>query len=679
MIYRYLPYTLTLQSPAIISALGGDPNSSSTLPFIPGAAVRGAMAKSLGDPGNDPAKQQEFRDLIFGGRVRYFHAYPSRGEFRSVPVPLSLRREKDDPGNHQCDLFDLAAFEGHPAADEDPGSIWPEEQLAPLPQRFLTIGSAQPVILQTDMSARLHHQRDRQKGRAWKDQQGHTHGAIFAYESIDAGQTFQGVIQVRCATDEEVNQTERRVKELLGSLILVGRSRRAGYGGMAALQWGNVRHREVQGVGREGLRPVASDIPKGDLFRLLLTAAAIVRHPETGHLDPAALPALIETRLQGQAKVLRIRWAFEPVGGFNRTWRLELPQILAVSAGSVFVLEALQPIPHGDLLALEHEGLGERKEEGFGRFVFLDKPMQKITLGKPREGEPLSIGHVPPPPLVLDIEAKIIWTQVLRAIEEKAVEVAASAKNLPSNSLIGRLRTPLRGDPEKAIETLKLWLRDGSEAERLKKTAMKQLERCEVDGHGNLHQWILRATDAEQVLSWLRTDVLVQRNHIVSVVQGHYHRFGGGKPLGFGSVRLTIENCDLRTADDLRAKYRSWHVPAAANEKPCQEAVACFQEAVCRAYGGAGGKGSFEQVPFIAAFQRACKGFDDALPIHYPRVTKNPNPDGESFQWFVANERQGARLALRDLVRDPGLPILQDGPSRAGNHQAGKTQQRRRN
>ncbi len=167
--------------------------------------------------------------------------------------------------------------------------------------------------------------------------------------------------------------------------------------------------------------------------------------------------------------------------------------------------------------------------------------------------------------------------------------------------------------------------------------------------------------------------------YLLSLPEGHYHRFGGGKPLGFGSVRLTVEDCDLRTADDLRAKYRSWHVPATANEKLCQEAVACFQEAVCRAYGGAGGNGSFEQVPFIAAFQRACEGFDDALPVHYPRVTKNPNPDGESFQWFVANERQGARLALRDLVRDPGLPILQDGQSRAGNYQAGRTQQRRRN
>lgn len=47
---RYFPYTLTLKSPAVITALGGDPNSSSTLAYIPGAAVRGAVAKAWAIP-----------------------------------------------------------------------------------------------------------------------------------------------------------------------------------------------------------------------------------------------------------------------------------------------------------------------------------------------------------------------------------------------------------------------------------------------------------------------------------------------------------------------------------------------------------------------------------------------------------------------------------------------------
>ncbi|MCZ7664449.1 MAG: hypothetical protein M5U22_16645 [Thermoleophilia bacterium] len=43
MITRYLPCTLSLQSPAVLTSLGGDPNTSRTLPFIPGSALPRAM------------------------------------------------------------------------------------------------------------------------------------------------------------------------------------------------------------------------------------------------------------------------------------------------------------------------------------------------------------------------------------------------------------------------------------------------------------------------------------------------------------------------------------------------------------------------------------------------------------------------------------------------------------
>ncbi|MGB9619280.1 MAG: TIGR03986 family CRISPR-associated RAMP protein, partial [Armatimonadota bacterium] len=83
--------------------------------------------------------------------------------------------------------------------------------------------------------------------------------------------------------------------------------------------------------------------------------------------------------------------------------------------------------------------------------------------------------------------------------------------------------------------------------------------------------------------------------------------------------------------------------------------VQAFQQAVTRAYGQSA-KG-FGDVPFIKAFLVACKGFKDGLPIHYPRVTRAPDPSGENFEWFVENERQG-QYALQDLVKDSGLPIL---------------------
>jgi CRISPR-associated protein Csx10 len=285
---------------------------------------------------------------------------------------------------------------------------------------------------------------------------------------------------------------------------------------MAAVQWSQSQAREVYGKGRDGLRPVDGDIPQGADFRLLLTSACIARKASTGQIDPAALTELIEGGLGGRAKLQRKRWAFEAVGGFNRKWRLELPQALAVSAGSVFVFNANQTIPVEDLYAIENEGFGERREEGYGRVLFLDAPLSEISLRKPEETAPGSAEDGQPPRLVLQIEEKIVWAQLVRKIEEVAASVVHSAQHPPNNSLIGRLRTPLRGKPEEAIETLKHWLKDGTEAEQLKRSAMDQLERCRMDGKRNLVDWILEATDPDKVLSWLHTDVLAQRCRIVS-------------------------------------------------------------------------------------------------------------------------------------------------------------------
>lgn len=517
MITRYLPYTLTLQSPAIISALGGDPNSSSTLPFIPGSTVRGAVAKALGDPGRDEAKQKEFSDLVLGGRVRYLNAYPSAGGRRTLPMPVSIRREKNtSEKDTSLSATDIAAFDGCCIDDHDLSECWPEEQLTSIGEAFISIGGGKPVAVRPKVSARIHHQRDRRKGRAWKDQKGTTHGAIFTFESLDAGQTFQGLIQILGETDEVCRKAGDRIRELLGDTLLVGRSRRAGYGGLAVITWGEVRDREVGGAGSDGLRPVRGDIAAGETFRLLLTSVSIVRNPYTGQIDPAALTRILQERFESRAKLLRKRWAFETIGGFNRKWRLETPQVPAVSAGSVFVFEAVQVIPFKELQQIEHEGLGERREEGFGRVLFLDAPLQRLNVYKPEDDRMSQDGSGEPPDLVREIERRILSKRVAKKIEEEAAKRVGQANGLPTNSLIGRLRLPRRKGPEEAIEMLQRWLDGPIESERLKRPAMEQLERCRLDGGRNLKDWLLTATHQENILQWIQADVLANRNHLIS-------------------------------------------------------------------------------------------------------------------------------------------------------------------
>ena len=126
------------------------------------------------------------------------------------------------------------------------------------------------------------------------------------------------------------------------------------------------------------------------------------------------------------------------------------------------------------------------------------------------------------------------------------------------------------------------------------------------------------------------------------------------------------------TGEDLQKKYSSW-TPERKPDTITEDAVIRFKDAILRAYSNNNNQ-VFEKISFIRAFLRSCHGFDDDLPIHYPRATERgypgpPNPKGESFKWFVANETRSAQYALDDLendkgLPDKGLPTLQDHSSR---------------
>ncbi len=151
----------------------------------------------------------------------------------------------------------------------------------------------------------------------------------------------------------------------------------------------------------------------------------------------------------------------------------------------------------------------------------------------------------------------------------------------------------------------------------------------------------------------------------------HYHRLGGGKPLGFGSVRLIACGLDLHQGTVCRQRYRSLNATTSVhdsrsicwtrgrgetlshNHAPIQAYMSALEEVEDM---------DFADIPAIKSLLVAARGFD--TPIHYPRGTEEPNPKGEGYEWFVENEstRRGATsgFALPGLDEDAtGLPYLQ--------------------
>ena len=138
-------------------------------------------------------------------------------------------------------------------------------------------------------------------------------------------------------------------------------------------------------------------------------------------------------------------------------------------------------------------------------------------------------------------------------------------------------------------------------------------------------------------------------------------RLGGGKPLGFGSVRVTIAGSQLRSGQAMALRYRDLKPAAgdaadlsvAAQTKVRQDAIAAFASEIGKAYNG----GKFAGTPFIEAFLHAARGFADNHPTHYPLLAHQSVADGKSYEWFVDNNRLSKPLALGALADgDPALP-----------------------
>ena len=226
----------------------------------------------------------------------------------------------------------------------------------------------------------------------------------------------------------------------------------------------------------------------------------------------------------------------------------------------------------------------------------------------------------------------------------------------------------------------------------------------------------------------LQTEEIGALLWLLSLSEGHYFRLGYGKPLGFGSVRMEVDEkrcvngcLPLGTGEEWKNYYAAFDAssPATLDERQRNNCIQKFKasmvtaykplpandEAINRSEGQeASGKSHritsfadlkhvpiktipttpedrkkseeqrFDELPFISGFLQVLSGPKNDAPIHYPRLERKPNPEGENFKWFVDNEKgQGKKVTLPAATDEKGLPYQ---PSSGAVHSS-RTKRRR--
>ncbi|GGO20288.1 hypothetical protein GCM10010116_40680 [Microbispora rosea subsp. aerata] len=135
---------------------------------------------------------------------------------------------------------------------------------------------------------------------------------------------------------------------------------------------------------------------------------------------------------------------------------------------------------------------------------------------------------------------------------------------------------------------------------------------------------------------------------LLTLPPGHFHRLGYGRPLGFGSVRLDVdaERTELHSGEHYAAYYRSLSASLPSNDTKVilDKARHEFERLV---------SGSPQLVMIREAMLAVTRG-NPELPVRYPRVRPEglpdnvpapPDPRGQNYEWFTANEMDSGVIA----------------------------------
>lgn len=357
---KAIRFRVELLEPLLATSLQGDPNSARSYPFLPGSLFRGVViAQYIRDKDIDDLDlaDETVQRLFFNGQTRYLPAYltiydeNSLSYKRTLPTPLGWYEDKGKDSDKEYEIYDKA----HPDANDEHLINYFKQPKA-VKSTFCLCEDDEVTLHSPDYWVMIHTQRNRQAGRATKSD-----GAVFRYEALAAGQVFEGIILCDQAQDVET------IKSLLTEELWLGRAKRAGYGRVKICfieedDW--FADEEWQETTTE-----LDDIATGDQFSITLLSDIIARDENGNHTD--ILPVYTVSQALNNADVEQLTsWKQATlVGGFNQKWGLPIPQTIAIRAGSVFCFRSKADISTNQLNELLKRGLGERREDGFGRIA----------------------------------------------------------------------------------------------------------------------------------------------------------------------------------------------------------------------------------------------------------------------------------------------------------------------
>lgn len=351
---QYLRYVIkNLEPVRIADGSTSQRGQTNTLRFIPGSAVRGYVVNAFAR--NDP-DLAETGEILFSNRIAFLNAILASDTHTLLPSPKGFYEDKslaDDKKRIANVVVDGSFDEGFKRASLG---------------RYCYIDGDcihyYGVRTGSDMRITVNSKDNKR--------------SVFRNEYIEEGQYFEG--HIRLSGESQVDDVIKALFEEKKKIVL-GNARSSGMGTCQV-----VTSEVTDSI------PYADEVPAlQDEAYLMLLSDTVLRgaNGELCGMDPGKKEFcdLMETMLG--VTELTIPFASTStrrIQGYNRKWGTAVPSVLAYEAGSVFHLKFKGTIDREHAAKLYNDGIGIRKNEGFGRVLFLkdyDRVQYKIAESDP--------------------------------------------------------------------------------------------------------------------------------------------------------------------------------------------------------------------------------------------------------------------------------------------------------
>ncbi len=485
---QYLKYIIRNIEPLRIA----DDSSSqygqtASLNYIPGSAMRGVIINALALDADFASVKQ----ALFSSKIRFLNAYPVIGDRELMPAPKGFYEDKTESRKKEIQniVIDGSFKEGCKRSSMGDYCYFSDG----------CIFCHQPET-GADMKIKMNLEADEKRN-------------VFRNEYLVPGQRFAGYIALETADGEaDVMKLAKRIRKVFDGFLMIGNGRLSGMGKCL-----------TESCAFCGGLPFAEYMAKGALdgecYMMLLSDT--VMRDKNGELC-----GIDRADLESQMGVTNLEYALcatsaVTIKGFNRKWGGKIPSAVMYQKGSVFHLAYEGSLKEENALRLMDRGIGIRRNEGFGRVIFLDG-YEKI---KYRQEADRAVEY-----LFCSTDAKAEDEDVLRtaAYGYYKMQLARAAERYvtghPLNkggiadSQLGQLASiavSYQYDPQRGIDTIRKYLAHAAEKGENRNQQKEKHTICEIADFvlqlldGNLEEILdIRTKKKDTVMGFPKADLL---------------------------------------------------------------------------------------------------------------------------------------------------------------------------